>query len=245
MTEKTTTGSKRSLSVFFPAYNEEDNIGKVTEVAVGVLEELGAEYEVIIVNDGSLDGTYEVAEELARRHAGVRVVHHEKNRGYGAAVKTGLTSARNEYVFFTDGDNQFDVRELKKFVALLDYSDVVVGFRNRKRYTFYRKAVSFTYNLVLQVLFDLSYRDMDCAFKLIPKKLIDQTDMTSLQAIVNVELLINARRLGLSVTEMGVSHYPRETGITTVNPGVIFAAMRELVRFYLKVRAEERDRTPI
>ena len=243
MTEKTRSGAQRSLSVFFPAYNEEDNIGKVTETAVDVLEEMGVEYEVIIVNDGSFDRTVEVAEGLARRHANVRVAHHGRNRGYGAALTTGFTSARNEYIFFTDGDNQFDVRDLRKFVALLDCSDLVEGFRTRKRYTFFRRLVSFTYNLVLQALFGLPYRDMNCAFKLIPKRLIDQTDLSSAQAIVNVELLINAQRLGLSVTEVGVTHYPREAGIATVNPSVVLAAIRELSRFYLKVREEDRGRS--
>ena len=245
MTERTDRRSKRSLSVFFPAYNEEDNIGIVTETAVEVLEEIDVEYEVIIVNDGSLDRTAEVAEDLARRHANVKVVHHARNRGYGAALTTGFTSARNEYIFFTDGDNQFDVREMRKFVALLDLSDLVIGFRSRKRYTFLRRVVSSVYNLLLQVLFDLPYRDMDCAFKLIPKRLIDQTVTTSVQAIVNVELLINAQRLGLTVTEIGVSHYPRKTGTTTVNPKVTLAATRDLIRLYLKVRAEGRRRTLI
>jgi glycosyltransferase involved in cell wall biosynthesis len=245
LTEKTRSRAQQSLSVFFPAYNEEDNIGELAEVAVGVLEEMGCEYEVIIVNDGSLDRTAEVAEALARRHAGVRVVHHERNRGYGAALKTGLTTARYEYIFFTDGDNQFDVRDLRRFVALLDYSDLVVGFRNRKCYTFFRRVVSFTYNLVLHALFGLPYRDVDCAFKLIPKRLIDQTDFSSVQAIVNVELLINAQRLGLSVTEIGVTHYPREAGVTTVNPRVILAAISELSRFYLKVQAEDWGRSSL
>ena len=239
MTRK--AGGQQSLSVFFPAYNEEDNIGKLTEAAVDVLDEMGVEHEVIIVDDGSLDRTGTVAEELARRYPCVRVVHHERNLGYGAALKTGLTRAQHDYVFFTDGDNQFDIREIKKLVALLGLSDLIIGFRNRKRYTFLRKVVSFTYNLVLQILFDLPYRDVDCAFKLIPKRLIEQTDMTSIQAIINVELLINAQRLGLSVTEVGVSHLPRETGITTVKLKVILAAMRELVIFYLKVRAQDRE----
>ena len=131
-----------SLSVFFPAYNEQDNIVNLTKTIVSVLEEIGNEYEVIIVNDGSADNTGEVAEELARRYPRVRVIHHDKNRGYGAALKTGFTSAKNDYIFYTDGDGQFDVRELKKFVALIGLSDLVVGFRIRKRYTLYRNIPS-------------------------------------------------------------------------------------------------------
>lgn len=236
-----------SLSVFFPAYNDEGNIGKVAEAAVRVLEDTGAEYEVIIVHDGSPDRTGEVADELAARHPGVRVIHHPKNLGYGAALKTGFTSAGNEYVFYTDGDNQFDVREMEKFVPLvvLGVTDLVVGFRIRKRYTLYRKITSFTYNLILQVLFDLPYRDVDCAFKLVPKSLIDQIDISSVDAFIDAEILIRAQQLGYSVTEIGVTHRPRETGVSGVKTKVILATIREMVRFYLHVRAENRDRTPL
>ena len=234
-----------SLSVFFPAYHDEDNIGKVTETAVTVLEEIGADYEVIIVHDGSPDRTGEVADELARRNANVRVIHHEKNLGYGAALKTGFTSAKNDYVFYTDGDNQFDVRELKKFVALVALSDLVVGFRNRKRYSLFRKVTSFTYNLILQVLFDLSYRDVDCAFKLVPKSLIDRINISSVDAFIDAELLIKAQRHGYSITEIGVTHRHREAGVSGVKTKVILGTIKEMIEFYLRVRAEDRRRTPL
>jgi glycosyltransferase involved in cell wall biosynthesis len=228
-----------SLSVFFPAYNEQDNIVKLTKTTVNVLEEIGNEYEVIIVNDGSSDNTGEVAEELARRYPRVRVIHHKKNRGYGAALKTGFTSAKNDYIFYTDGDGQFDVRELKKFVALIGLSDLVVGFRIRKRYTLYRNITSFTYNLVLQLLFYLQYRDVDCAFKLVPKSLIEQINIESLRFFVDAELLIKAQRLGYSVTEMGVNHYHRDAGLTTVKPSTIISTIKEMGWFYVRMRAKD------
>lgn len=236
-----------SVSVFFPAYNDEGNIGKVTEAAVSVLEEMGADYEVIIVHDGSPDRTGEVADGLAGRYPGVRVIHHEKNLGYGAALKTGLTSSRNDYIFYTDGDNQFDVREMKKFVPLvsLGLSDLVIGFRNRKQYSLFRKFTSFTYNLVLQVLFDLPYRDVDCAFKLVPKSLIDRIDIYSVDAFIDAELLIKAQELGYSLTEIGVTHRPREEGVSGVKSGVILRTIGEMIKFYLHVRSEDRERTPI
>ena len=236
-----------SLSVFFPAYNDEGNIGKVVDAAVKTLEEVGGEYEVIVVHDGSPDRTGEVADGLARRHPKVRVIHHEKNLGYGAALKTGFTNANNDYVFYTDGDNQFDVLEMRKFVALVDagLSDLVVGFRNRKQYTLYRKVVSFTYNLVLQVLFDLPYRDVDCAFKLVPRSLIDQIDISSVDAFIDAELLIKAQQLGYSVTEVGVTHRPRETGVSGVKTDVILRTIWEMARFYLQVRSEDKERTPL
>jgi glycosyltransferase involved in cell wall biosynthesis len=228
-----------SLSVFFPAYNEQDNIVKLTKTIVNVLEGIGDEYEVIIVNDGSSDNTGEVGEELARRYPRVRVIHHEENRGYGAALKTGFTSAKNDYIFYTDGDGQFDVRELKKFVALIGLSDLVVGFRIRKRYTLYRNITSFTYNLVLQLLFYLQYRDVDCAFKLVPKSLIERIDIESLRFFVDAELLIKAQRLGYSVTEMGVNHYHRDAGLTTVKPSTIISTIKEMGWFYVRMRAKD------
>jgi glycosyltransferase involved in cell wall biosynthesis len=231
-----------SLSVFFPAYNEQDNIGKLTEITVNVLEEIGGEYEVIIVNDGSSDKTGELAEELARRHPKVRVIHHEKNLGYGAALKTGFANAKNDYIFYTDGDYQFDIRELKKFVALVGLSDLVVGFRIRKRYTVYRNVTSFVYNLVLQILFYLQYRDVDCAFKLVPKSFIDKIDIESVRFFVDAELLIKAQQLGYSVTEIGVNHYLRETGLTTVKARTILNTISEMIWFYLRMRAEDRLR---
>ncbi|CAN5867031.1 N/A [soil metagenome] len=236
-----------TLSVFFPAYNDEENIGRVAGSAVEVLEGIGSDYEVIIVHDGSPDRTGEVADELARKYPKLRVIHHEKNLGYGAALKTGFTNAQNDYVFYTDGDNQFDVREMRKFIALVEVglSDVVVGFRNRKQYTLYRKIVSFTYNLVLQVLFDLPYRDVDCAFKLVPRSLIDSIDISSADAFIDAEILIKARQLGYSVTEIGVTHRPREAGVSGVKTGVILRTIREMVSFYLQVRREDRERTPI
>lgn len=236
-----------SLSVFFPAYNDEGNIENVTGAAVAVLEETGADYEVIIVHDGSPDRTGEVADDLAARHPRVRVIHHEKNLGYGAALKTGFTSSRNEYVFYTDGDNQFDVGEAKKFLPLvgLDLSDLVIGFRNRKQYSLYRKITSFTYNLVLQVLFDLPYRDVDCAFKLVPRSLIDRIDISSVDAFIDAEILIRAQQLGYRITEIGVTHRPRETGVSGVKTNVILGTIGEMIRFYLRVRAEDRGRTPL
>jgi glycosyltransferase involved in cell wall biosynthesis len=239
--------STPSLSVFFPAYNDEGSIRKVTETAISVLESMDIEYEVIIVHDGSPDGTGAAADELALLYSGVRVIHHEVNRGYGAALKTGFTNAQKEYVFYTDGDNQFDIEEMRKFIPLpsLGLSDLVVGFRNRKQYSLYRKITSFTYNLLLQVLFDLPYRDVDCAFKLVPRSLVDRIDISSANAFIDAEILIRARQLDYEVTEIGVTHRPRETGVSGVKTGVILGTIKEMIKFYFQVRAEEKQRVII
>ena len=160
-------GRPITLSIFFPAYYDAENIPKVVEAALRVVADLEIEdYEITIVEDGSPDRTGEVADELARVHERVRVIHHERNLGYGMALRTGFTSATKQYVFYTDGDNQFDLQELKKFVALIPFTDIVSGFRVKKQYSLYRKITSATYNLLLRILFDIHDRDVDCAFKL-------------------------------------------------------------------------------
>jgi glycosyltransferase involved in cell wall biosynthesis len=227
-----------SLSIFFPAYYDEQNIGKVTEGALRVVKELEIEdYEIIIVDDGSPDNTGAVADELAARHERVRVIHHERNLGYGAALRSGFAAARKEYVFYTDGDNQFDMDELKKFVALLPFTDIVSGFRVDKQYSTYRKFTSFVYNLILRVLFGIQDRDVDCAFKIYPTRLFREITLESKDAFIDAEIAIKARLLGYRATEVGVTHLPRLDGISTgARPSVIFRTLGEIYRMHRRFR---------
>lgn len=226
--------SNISLSVFFPAYYDEGNIGKVVTKVVSVLEELQlADYEVTIIEDGSPDKTAEVADELAKQYSKVRVIHHKKNMGYGATLREGFVSAKLDYVFYSDGDNQFDLDELKKFVALIPYTDIVSGFRKKKQYSNYRKFTSFVYNFILRILFDIDDRDVDCAFKLFPTRLFKEIKIESVEAFIDAEIMIKAKFLNYSVTEVGVKHLPRVDGISTgARPSVIFGTIGEIYRYY-------------
>jgi len=240
MKPTTPDGRPFSLTIFFPAYYDELNIPKVVEGALRVIGELGIdEYEVIIVEDGSPDRTGEVADALAQQHAHVRVIHHERNMGYGGALRSGFLGATKEYVFYTDGDNQFDLQELKKFVALVPYSDIVSGFRIEKQYSTYRKLTSFVYNLVLRMLFDIHDRDVDCAFKLYPTVLFKRINIESRDAFIDAEIAIKARLLGYRSTEIGVRHLPRLDGISTgARPSVILRTIREIYSFHRKHHRE-------
>ncbi len=234
-----TDNSNITLSIFFPAYYDEKNIGKVVESALKVLEELKLkDYEITIIEDGSPDRTAEVADELARRHPKVNVIHHEKNMGYGATLRDGFMNAKMDYVFYTDGDNQFDLEELKKFVALVPYTDIVVGYRKKKQYSTYRKVTSLVYNFVLRYLFDIDYVDVDCAFKLIKTDLFRKINIESVDAFIDAEILLKARLLGYTSTEVGVKHLPRVDGISTgARPSVIFRTIKEIAEYrkqYLK-----------
>ena len=221
------------MSVFFPAYYDEKNIGKVVQKAVEVLDDLHLkDYEITIIEDGSPDRTDEVADGLAKQFPKVKVIHHEKNLGYGATLYEGFKSARLDYVFYTDGDNQFDLEELRKLVALIPYSDIIVGYRKKKQYSLYRKITSFVYNLILKWVFDIDYIDIDCAFKVIKRDLFDKITIKTKDAFIDAEILIQANRLGYTSTEIGVKHLPRVDGISTAaRPSIILRTIKEIYQY--------------
>jgi len=232
------------LSVFFPAYYDEKNIDKVVHKAVEVLEELQLkDYEITIIEDGSPDKTGEVADKLADLYPKVNVIHHEKNKGYGATLWEGFTTAKFEYVFYTDGDNQFDLEELKKFVALVPFSDMVVGYRKRKQYSPYRKLTSFVYNYLLRWTFDTDYIDIDCAFKIIKTDLFKKINVNTKDAFIDAEIMIRAGLLGYTFTELGVKHLPRIDGVSTAaRPSIIFRTIREIFELKKELKQEILER---
>lgn len=236
--------SQITLSVFFPAYYDEHNIGKVTRSAVKILEELKLkDYEIIIIEDGSPDRTGEVADELAEEFPKVRVIHHAKNMGYGATLKDGFVNAKMDYVFYTDGDNQFDLEEMKKFVALIPFSDIVVGYRKHKQYSLYRKFTSLCYNYLLKIIFDIHYWDIDCAFKLFKTDLFRKIEIKSIDAFIDAEIMLKANLLDYTVTELGVQHLPRLDGVSTgARPSVILRTIREIFEYRKEYTAEMRKK---
>lgn len=224
-----------ALSVFFPAYNEAANLEKLTRRAVETLERIASQFEVIIVDDGSQDNTGEVAARLVREFPRVRYLRHEKNRGYGGAVKTGLSAARFPWIFFTDGDGQFDVAELELLLAHRAAADFVAGYRLDRRDSWLRKLNAFGWGTLVRGLFGLrgKVRDIDCAFKLFDRRVVDAFEFKSEGALISTELLVRARQLGYRFAEQGVHHFPRLAGRQTgANFRVIFRAFKELFQLY-------------
>lgn len=242
-----TTNKDITLSVFFPAYYDEKNIDKVVDKAVEVLEDLQLkDYEVTIIEDGSPDKTAEVADALAAKYPKVKVVHHGQNKGYGATLWEGFTTARFDYVFYTDGDNQFDLEELKKFVALVPFTDMVVGYRKKKQYSRYRKVTSFVYNQILKWAFDIDYIDIDCAFKVIKTDLFRNITVSTKDAFIDAEIMIKANLMGYRSTELGVKHLPRVDGVSTAaRPSIILKTILEIYNYrkeYKKIKSEQRQK---
>ena len=223
--------------MFFPARNEEANIGGLVTQALQILPEVARRHEVIVVDDGSRDGTAAVVEQLARTYPDrVRLVRHETSRGYGGAVRTGLASARYRHVFFTDGDGQFDLRDLPHFVTPLSQHDAVIGYRQRRRDPPHRKLFAYAWGALVRTFFGIGARDIDCAYKVVPSAAARAAQLEADGALVSTELLAKLDRLGCRWAERPVHHFERRHGKSSgADPRVILKAFRELFRFRRKI----------
>ena len=228
-----------ALSFFFPAHNEAENIEAMIAEALDELPKLADQFEIIAVDDGSRDATPEIADRLAASDPRVRVVHHQVNQGYGAAVRSGLGAARYDLVAFTDGDRQFKVADLGRVLdrmAKPDSPDVVVGYRLKRADPFIRTAYARAYRLALNIFYRLGVRDVDCAFKLFKRQALQGIRLESGGAFMSAELLIKLKQRGQRIVEVGVPHYPRVAGSPTgAKPSVIFRAMRDFWRLRIRL----------
>ena len=230
------------LSYFFPAHNEEANLEGLVLEALETLPALADEFEIIAVNDGSKDRTREIADRLAAEHPGVvRAVHHEVNRGYGGALRSGFEASRYELLAFTDGDRQFKVADIGRLTERLradDHPDVVVGYRIKRADPFIRVAYARTYKLANRIFFGLKVRDVDCACKLFRREALEGVRVESAGAFFSAELLIKIGEQGRSIAEVGVPHYPRTAGSPTgAKPSVIWRAVKDFWLLRLRLWA--------
>jgi glycosyltransferase involved in cell wall biosynthesis len=229
-----------SLSFFFPAFNEEASVESLILKARRLLPELAREWEIIPVNDGSWDGTKSIfAHFEAEDPEHVHPVHHEANRGYGGALISGFAYARYDLIFFTDGDQQFDLGELPLLIEKSDEGDVIIGFRKNRRDPSIRKLNAFLWGTLVRMLFGFKVRDVNCAFKLMKRPVMDKVKLSSMGAVISTELLAKAHREGFRFVEVGVTHYPRTAGKPTGGKGkVIIRAFRELFTLYKTLKLQ-------
>jgi len=228
-----------SLSAFFPAYNEESNIERMCASLKAILPKVVDDFEIIIVDDGSNDRTGEISDHLAQEDVRIRVVHHERNLGYGAAIRSGIQACRKEAVFFTDGDNQFDVSQISLFTPFLSQYDAVIGYRLNRQDNWIRKANAWAWNRLVRLMFGLEVKDINCAFKLFHRKVFENIQLESSGAMISTEMLVKIMKKGYNLHEIGVHHSPRLAGKQTgASLRVILRAFKELFRFYKKIREE-------
>ncbi len=222
--------SEVSLTVFMPCYNEQDNVQAVVQKAQAILQGMElADYEIIVVNDGSADRTGEVADRLAQEDDHVRVVHHPTNLGYGAALQSGFKAARMDLIFYTDGDGQFDLAEMPTLLKLIEDCDIVSCYRLDRKDPLQRKINAWCWTRLVCFLFRLKLRDIDCAFKLYRRSVFEGMTLCSTGALIDTEVLARALRKGCRIVQKGVHHYPRTAGQQTgANLSVILRAFKEL-----------------
>ncbi len=204
----------KSLSVFFPAFNDAPSLPGLIRKTFAVLEKYVDDYEVIVVNDGSRDKTAEVLEMLRREYEPfLRVVTHEENRGYGGALRSGFAAATREFVFYTDGDSQYDVSELPRLLELMaPETGLVNGYKLERHDPAHRVWIGKIYNFCARLLFRIRIRDIDCDYRLIRRSLLDRISLTSTSGTICVELVRKLELSGCKVAETGVHHYAREYG---------------------------------
>ncbi len=230
-------GLAPSLSVIFPAFNEEANIKRTVESARAVLPKIAEQWEIIVVDDGSKDTTRDICDELIELYPEVRAIHHPQNRGYGAALKSGILAAQSGLIFFTDSDGQFDLLELESLIRWSEDYDIVLGYRGKRQDPPHRLLNAFGWNLLVRLVLGVKVRDIDCAFKLFRREVFDRIQIRSVGAMVNTEILAQATSFGMRMREIRVSHYPRQYGTPSgANLRVIVKAFRELGRLWRQLR---------
>jgi glycosyltransferase involved in cell wall biosynthesis len=233
-------GRLRGLSIVLPCHDEAENVERAIDEATAAGELVADAHEVIVVDDGSADTTRALAQARAATDPRVRVLVHDVNCGYGAAVRTGLAAARLEWIFLTDADLQFDLGELTRFAPLAPSSDIVAGYRVHRADPPYRALNAAAWNVLVRRVFDVPLRDVDCAFKLMRRELVQSLPLTAEGAMVSTELVARALDAGARIVELGVGHRPRAAGRPSgASPRVVVRAFREL----RAVRAELRSAT--
>jgi dolichol-phosphate mannosyltransferase len=220
------------FSLIIPAYNESAGIRQAITEADEALRRLGRPCEIVVVDDGSQDDTAAAVAASVPRFPALRLVRHLRNRGYGAALRTGFQAARHELVGFTDADCQFHLEDLAALLARAEQVPVVVGYRIDRRDPVRRRFLSWGYNTLVRVLLGTGVRDCDCALKVFQRDALLQLMPESCNFFVNTEMLSRARRLKLAVAEVGVRHRPRQHGQSKVSLAEVPRILRTLVPFW-------------
>ncbi len=228
----------KELSIFFPFWNEEKNVENVVKNAIPVAEKIAEKWEIIIIDDGSSDKTLENAQEVVKKNKNVRIITHFPNRGYGAALKEGLSNAKYNLVAFTDGDGQFDFSEVDKFIDQIESNDIVIGYRKKRRDNFIRHVLMNMLKIWDYIFFRFWFKDIDCGFKMFKKSAIEKImPLRSEGAMITTEILAKSVRKNLVISEVEVTHYPRKYGAQTgANLAVIIRAVLESLILWWDLR---------
>lgn len=230
----------KSITVFFPAYNEEENIEKSVMYAIEVLKSLTDDYEIIIIDDASIDKTGKITDDLAKKYSNIRVFHHNYNKKLGGCLKTGFYNATKNLILYSDADIPFDMYELKKAIRVMNLTgaDVISAYRlDRTSEGTKRIFYSFIYNFLIKLLFGLSYKDINFSFKLCKKEIFESIRLVSKGSFIDAELLIKCKVAGFTVVQIGVDFFPRDKGKSTLSsPLTILGIIKEMCCLFFRLK---------
>lgn len=226
-----------SVSIFYPCYNDWGTMGSMVMLTIRTAERLGLDYDITLIDDGSGDHTLDLLEEIECHFPQVQVKRHEKNRGYGGALRSGFASAKKEWIFYTDGDAQYDVRELERLVEkIADDVDVVQGYKITRHDPLHRIVIGRIYHHLVKLAFGLKIRDVDCDFRLIRRSVFDRVELKSDSGVICAEMMTKIQRAGCRVTEVPVHHFDRHHGKSQFfNFSRIFRVARNLAGLWFRM----------
>ena len=219
------------VSMFLPVFKDEDTIRIVVLRSLDLLKENTDKYEIIIVNDGSPDRSGAIADSLAQEYDEIRVIHHPRNLGYGAALRSGFEASRYDWICMVDGDNEYDVFDLKRMLSLHKHFPLIIAFRYKKLYSTKRIFISYIYNTTLRLLFRSPFRDISTGIRVVHRDVLNEIQLTSNSPFIGAELAIKAMLRGYPVGELGIQTFPRflGTGSSTTIPNIL-ATIRDMMR---------------
>ncbi len=240
--EPPVTLPRPSLSVFFPAYNDAGTIASLVLVAHMTARTLTDDYEIIVIDDGSPDHTGALLDEMARHFAWLRVIHHEKNRGYGGALISGFRAATKELIFYTDGDAQYDPREMRLLCeGLTAETDFVNGYKIGRSDPWHRIVIGRVYHWFVRTVFGLHLRDVDCDFRLMRRSVFDKVELSRASGVICVELMKKVQDHGFRIAQVPVHHFHRTYGKSQFfNFPRVARTLLDLTRLWWQLVVEKR-----
>jgi glycosyltransferase involved in cell wall biosynthesis len=227
-----------SVSFFCPAYNDAANLPDLIRAVSDFLRKNAEQYDILIIDDGAKDGTGRVADEMAREYTNVRVIHHEHNKGYNATLKEGFETGKYDYVMYTDGDNQYDVKEFEPYLYLLETNDILAGYATIKAVSTFRRFQSWVHNILINILFFVHFRDINCAMKIFKRTVLENITINScpIGAFIDAELLLKASNIGFKIAQFPVTQYERKSGIASGSkPKLILNTIKDMIKLRLNL----------
>ena len=226
----------KSISLMFPLFKDRSTVKLMIKKSVNVLKKLKKKYEIIIVDDGCPQNSGKLAKEISKKYSNVKVFFHKKNLGYGAALKTGFKKFKNDWIFMIDGDNEYDVNDLFRLVKASENYDLVITYRFKKKYTTSRILISWIYNAILRLIFNLKFRDISTGSRFVSRKLVKRIKLMSNSPFVGAELAIKAELAGYKVGEIGIHTYPRTFGTgSSVSFKNILLTLKDMFLLFLRI----------